>query len=71
MLMALLLVMLDEHSASEVIAGCVLGAIVSLAALYKLRVHRSPKLNWWAIPLGILFFSFTSVMPSHYRPDIG
>ncbi|MFC6518662.1 hypothetical protein ACFQAT_01730 [Undibacterium arcticum] len=55
MLMALLLVMLDEHSASEVIAGCVLGAIVSLAALYKLRVHRSPKLNWWAIPLGILF----------------
>jgi hypothetical protein len=56
--MAVLLVWLKEHSAAEVVAGCVLGAVVSLAFLDRLRARQPLYLNWWAIPLGILFFLY-------------
>lgn len=62
-LMATLLVVLDEHSASEAAAGCILGSIISLSFV-KLSTTLPSRPNIWLIPFSALaFFAVWYVQP--------
>lgn len=55
MLMGILLVVLNEHSASEAAAGCILGGLVSLSFIrYSGTMPSRP--NPWLIPVSLLAF---------------
>ena len=55
-LMSVLLVVLNEHSASEAVAGYVIGGIVSLGFIRTAGTLPSPSPNRWLIPFSALAF---------------
>ena len=53
-LMGILLIVINEHSASEAVAGCVIGAIVSLSFVRISEGLPSPSQRGWRIVLSVL-----------------
>lgn len=62
--MGILLVVLNEHSASEAIAGFLVGSIISLVFIWGYRPSPTFRLKLWFIP----FFVITCLLAGYSEP---
>lgn len=63
--LAVLLVHFQFHTASEVVASVLLGAIVSLGYIHVAAKHPAPRITRWTVPVSmIVFIAVFSVKPS-------
>lgn len=53
-IMGISLVALNFHSASESVAGCILGGFISLGFIWMLGTSPVPDWNYWLIPFSLI-----------------